>query len=104
MSNYDRLLGELHAADRRKRTPKFNAGRLADHEREFSKALGQMRRLVGGSPAKQAPPPPPPRPTPAALMATARRMFESGQLSGDQLRQVEARQHQLIDAAARGAR
>lgn len=107
MSHYDRLLSELRAAEQRQRpAPDFDPGSLADHQREFGKALGDIHASLG----RLAPRPAQPltvrdrRRQVGRVMAKAFDAYRAGEISGEQLRAFEARHHIAVDELAqRGA-
>lgn len=106
MGNYDVFLDELHAFTQRGKPAEFKAGELASHQREFSKAVGLMRRLADARAADaQAKPAKAPVPAPSEVMAKAHELFQAGRISGEQLRGLEAHRNALVDGLAqRGAR
>ena len=105
MDNYSKLLGELHAAQRRRPEPDFDLGEIGIQRRQFAKAIDSvtagLTRLV---PAKRKPVQRAQRQDAGQIMAKAFTAYRDGKISGDQLRQLEARHHIAVDALAqRGA-
>lgn len=104
MSPYDVLLDQLRSADQRRTpAPLFDPTEHAASQRGFRKSLSAIGR--GLSRIKAPPAPKEPTITPAEFLGKAMAAFRAGKISGDQLRTLEARHHNAIDAlAARGGK
>ncbi len=105
MSPYDQLIRELREAEQRQPAPAgYDPAGYADSHRSFRKSLKDTARGLGKI-VTPAAPKAPPVPTPSEIMSKALSAYREGRITGDQLAQLEARQHRLVDAlATRGAK